>query len=256
MREEECRISANTVIRGRYYLMKIESEYIARVCEPGNFVMIAVSGGNDPLLKRPFGIFRQESPYFYIYYEVVGRGSELMASRREGDHLMVIGPLGNTFPKYEKENILLVGGGRGIAPLYFAAEKYSRSNNVSLIYGARSEGDLLFTDELEKFPFRETVFYTNDGSGFRKGTVTTEIKEIIERNGINVTFSCGPDKMFESLNGEIGGLGINNFVSLEAFMGCGFGICYSCAVKGSDGKYKKVCSDGPVFRMEEIEWQT
>ncbi len=62
--------------------------------------------------------------------------------------------------------------------------------------------------------------------------------------------------MFESLHEEIGSLVIDNFVSLEAFMGCGFGICYSCVVKGSNGKYKKVCSDGPVFRMEDIEWQT
>ena len=256
MKEEECRVAANTNIQGRYYLMKIESEYISEKSDPGNFVMIAVSGSNDPLLKRPFGIFKIDSPYFYIYYEVVGRGSKLMASKKEGDRVMVVGPLGNTFPKYENENMLFVGGGRGIAPLYFAIEKYSGSNNISLIYGGRSKDDLLFTEELKKFPLNETAFYTDDGSGFKKGLVTTDIKEIIKRNGINVTFSCGPDKMFESLNEEIGSLGIRNFVSLEAFMGCGFGICYSCVVKGSDGKYKKVCSDGPVFRMEEIKWQT
>jgi len=256
MREEACRVAGNQVVSGNYYLMKIESEYISGACEPGNFVMIAVSDGNDPLLKRPFGIFRKESPYFYIYYEVVGRGSERLAMKTEGDRLMVIGPLGNTFPEYKNENILLIGGGRGIAPLYFAAEKYSRSNTVSLVYGARSSGDLLFTDELNAFPLKETAFYTDDGSGFRKGSVTTDLKEIIKKNRVNVTFSCGPDRMFESLNTAIGGLGINNFVSLEAFMGCGFGICYSCVVRGVDGKYKKVCTDGPVFRMEEIEWPT
>lgn len=256
MREEECRIADNTLIRGRYYVMKIESAYISGKSEPGNFVMVAVSGSNDPLLKRPFGIFRKDSPFFYIYYEVVGRGSELLSSKKKGDRVMVVGPLGNSFPEYENENILLVGGGRGIAPLYFVIEKYSSSNNMSLIYGARSESDLLFTDDLKKFPLKEIVFYTDDGSGFNKGMVTTDIKGIIERNKISVTFSCGPDKMFESLNGEIGGLGIKNFVSLEAFMGCGFGICHSCVVKCSNGEYKKVCSDGPVFGMEEIEWQT
>lgn len=256
MREEECRIADNTLIRGRYYVMKIESAYISEKCEPGNFVMVAVSGSNDPLLKRPFGIFKADSPCFYIYYEVVGRGSELLASKKAGDKVMAVGPLGNGFPKYENENILLVGGGRGIAPLYFAIEKYSGSNNISLIYGARSEKDLLFTEELKNFPIKETALYTDDGSGYKKGFVTTDIRDIIKRNSINVTFSCGPDQMFESLNREIGSLGIKNFVSLEAFMGCGFGICHSCVVKGSDGKYKKVCSDGPVFRMEAIEWQT
>jgi len=256
MKEEECRVSANTVLQGRYYMMKLESEYISEKSEPGNFVMIAVSGSHDPLLKRPFGIFKTDPPYFYIYYEVVGRGSKLMALKKEGEQVMVVGPLGNSFPKYENENILIVGGGRGIAPLYFALEKYTGSNNISLIYGARSKDDLLFTEKLKKFPLKETAFYTDDGSGFTKGFVTSDIKQIIVRNGINVTFSCGPDKMFESLNKEIGNFNIRNFVSLEAFMGCGFGICYSCVVKGSDGKYKKVCSDGPVFRMEEIKWQT
>ncbi len=255
MKEEACRVITNTIIQGRYYLMKLESSHISENSKPGNFVMVAVSGSNDPLLKRPFGIFKTDPPYFYIYYEVVGKGSELLASKMTGDLVMVVGPLGNTFPEYENENILLVGGGRGIAPLYFAIEQYSGSNNLSLIYGARSKDDLLFTEEIGKFALKEKAFYTDDGSGFTKGQVTTDIKEIIERNGINITFSCGPDKMFESLNSEIGSLGISNFVSMEAFMGCGFGICYSCVVKGSDGKYKKVCSDGPVFRMEEIKWQ-
>ena len=235
--------------------MKIRSEYISENCSPGNFVMIAVSGGNDPLLKRPFGIFRKEADCFYIYYEVVGKGSLLLAGKKEGDKLMVVGPLGNSFPEYTGKNILLVGGGRGIAPLFFAAEEFSSSNNISLIYGARSKRDLLFTEELGDFPLKELAFYTDDGSLYKKGSVVTDIKKIIERNDIKKTFSCGPDKMFESLHEEIGGLDIDNFVSLEAFMGCGFGICYSCVVKGSNGKYRKVCSDGPVFRMEEIEWQ-
>ncbi|MEN8222679.1 MAG: dihydroorotate dehydrogenase electron transfer subunit [Acidobacteriota bacterium] len=236
--------------------MKIRSEYVSENCNPGNFVMIAVSGENDPLLKRPFGIFRKEGNCFYIYYEVVGKGSRLLSDKREGDNIMVVGPLGNSFPDYNNGNILLVGGGRGIAPLYFAAEKFSSSNNISLIYGARSKSDLLFTDELGNFPLKELALYTDDGSAYKKGLVVSDIKNIIERNDIKITFSCGPDKMFESLHEEIGGLGIDNFVSLEAFMGCGFGICHSCVVKGSDGNYKKVCSDGPVFRMEEIEWQT
>ncbi len=256
MIEEECRIASNTVVRGKYYLMKIESEYISKNSEPGNFVMVAVSGGHDPLLKRPFGIFKTDPPYFYIYYEVVGRGSNLMALKREGDKVMAIGPLGNTFPGYEGENLLLIGGGRGIAPLYFALERYSESNNVSLIYGAGSGSDLNFTGEIERFPLTETIFYTDDGSGYKKGIVTTDIKNIVERNRISVTFSCGPEGMLRSLNKEIGSLDIRNFVSLEAYMGCGFGVCHSCAVKGSDGKYKKVCTDGPVFRMEDIEWLT
>ncbi len=255
MREEKCKIISNTVVEGNYYLMKVESEYVAKNSNPGSFVMIEVSKGNDPLLKRPFGIFNSDPPFFYIYYEVVGRGSELLSLKKGGEDVTVLGPLGNGFPVFHDKDILMIGGGRGIVPLYFAVKKYSTHNNVSLVYGARSKNDLLFTDELSRFPLKEMVCYTDDGSAFNKGSVVTDIKGIIERNGINITFACGPDRMFESLNREIGDLKIENYVSLEALMGCGFGICHSCVVKGSDGKYKKVCSDGPVFRMEDIQWR-
>jgi len=256
MKEEACQVVHNARISEGYYLMKIRSPYIAGRCKPGNFVMIAVTGGTDPLLKRPFGIFRTEGDMVEVYYEVVGKGSRLLAGKRNGDTVMVVGPLGNSFPETEGEDILLVAGGRGIAPLYFAAEAHSRSNNMSLVYGARSEKDLLFTRELGELPLKEMKFFTDDGSAFQRGTIVTGIRDMIERNRVGITFACGPDRMFESLHREIGGLGTDNFVSLEAFMGCGFGICHSCVVMGSDGKYKKVCTDGPVFKMEDIRWQT
>ncbi len=254
MREEKCRVISNINIQGNYFLLKVESENVYRNGKPGNFVMIAASGNNDPLLKRPFGIFKSEPGCFYIYYEVVGKGSRLLATKKNGDTIVVLGPLGNTFPKFEKKKILLIGGGRGIAPLFFVASKYCVKNEISLVYGAGSKADLLFTEELSEFKFKEALFYTDDGSGFNKGTVVSEILEVIERNKIEITFSCGPDKMLEALNLEIGNYGLENYVSMESFMGCGFGICHSCVVMGSDGKYRKVCTDGPVFRMEDVKW--
>ena len=257
MRESECPVVSNSVIRGNYHLMKIESEYISTQCRPGNFVMLAVTDGTDPLLKRPFGIFRSDPPCFYIYYEVVGKGSRMLASKKKGDKIRAVGPLGNSFPVLSGRNILMIGGGRGIAPLVFAMDRCAGENHVSLVYGAGTSDDLLLTEELEKLPLRNRFFFTEDGSGgFRKGTVITGIREIIKENHIDVTFSCGPDRMFEALNEETEDLGIENYASLEAYMGCGFGICHSCVVTGSDGKYKKVCSDGPVFRMEDIRWRT
>jgi len=256
MKEEACEVVLNRHLRRGYYLMKIRSSHIAGRCTPGNFVMIAVSGGTDPLLKRPFGIFGKEEDLIHIYYEVVGKGSRLLAGIREGDRVMVVGPLGNSFPELRGKNILLAAGGRGIAPLYFAAEAFCRSNNISLVYGARSESDLLFTRELGELPLKEIKFFTDDGSAYHKGTIVTRIRDMIERNGICTTFACGPDQMFESLHREIGSIGTDNYVSLEAFMGCGFGICHSCVVMGSDGKYKKVCTQGPVFKMEDIRWRT
>ena len=254
MKEEKCKVSENINIKGKYYSMKIETAYIAKKSRPGNFVMAAVSTASDPLLKRPFGIFRAAPPFIWLYYEVVGKGTELLSQKKKGDFLTLLGPLGNSFPGLENKNILLVAGGRGIAPLFYAAEDYVSRNNLFLIYGAKSAADLNLLDKLEALNMTGTYFYTDDGSAGKKGFVTTDIREIIETQKIDLTISCGPETMFKSLNGELKGLDVENYASLEAIMGCGFGICYSCAVKSAAGDYKKVCADGPVFRLEDIEW--
>jgi dihydroorotate dehydrogenase electron transfer subunit len=255
MKEEKCIVSENRNIRKQYYLMQLKSEYISRHAKAGNFIMLAASRGYEPLLKRPFGILDVNPPFLRIYYEIVGKGTEMIASFKPGDKIDVVGPLGNSFPVIEHKNILLVAGGRGIAPLFFSIEHYSAANNVYLIYGAKSTEDLNLMEELEVSPLKEIFLYTEDGSKGNKGFVTTDIEEIIAAKSIDVTMSCGPDAMFESLYQTIGHLGTEDYVSLEAVMGCGFGICYSCAVKTVSGDYKKACIDGPVFRMEEIAWE-
>lgn len=254
MKEEKCKVVENVNINKKYYLMKIETGYIAENCRPGNFVMVAVSTTFDPLLKRPFGILKTEPPYIYLYYELVGKGTGLLSGLREDDSLTVLGPLGNSFPGMQSKNILLVAGGRGIAPLYFAVEEYSPHNSIFLIYGAKSKRDLNLLDRIDSLSLERKYLYTENGSAGKKGVVTANIRDIIKDNKIDVTFSCGPDAMLVSLNRELKGLDVENYVSLEALMGCGFGICYSCAVKIKKGGYKKVCSDGPVFKLEEIEW--
>ncbi len=254
MKEEKCIVMENAHINRSYYLMKIKAEYIAAHSQPGNFVMVAVSCTFDPLLKRPFGIFKAEPPFIWVYYQVVGRGTELMSGLREDDALLVLGPLGNSFPQVKDKNILFLAGGRGIAPIYSAVEDYAdHDNRLFLIYGARSAGDLNLLDRIEDLPMAGTYLYTEDGSIGQKGMVTTNIKDIIADQGIDMTISCGPEAMFKSLAGELEGMGTENYVSLEAMMGCGFGICYSCPVKSRTGVYKKVCTDGPIFRLEEIE---
>ncbi len=255
MKEEKCIIIENKNIRKSYYSMQLESEYISSHSAPGNFIMLAASRGLDPLLKRPFGILDVYPPYFRIYYEIVGKGTEIIAAFKPGEMVNVVGPLGNSFPAMENQNILLIAGGRGIAPLYYAMRHYVSSNRVYLIYGAKSADDMNLLDEINKLGLKEMFLYTDDGSLGKKGFVTTDIREIIGANAIDTTMSCGPDAMFENLHHIIGNSGTKNYVSLEAMMGCGFGICYSCAVKVTAGGYKKVCSDGPVFNMEDIAWE-
>jgi len=258
MKEEHCVVVENRNLSKKYYLMKLHAEYISAHTQPGHFLMLAVSTSSDPLLKRPFGILKSEPPYTWIYYEAIGRGTEMLAEMQPGARVHAIGPLGNAFPELHQKNILLVAGGRGIAPLYNAALQYTRqemNNRVFLLYGARSREDLNLLPELEMLPFQEKFLYTDDGSFGKKGLITTDINEIIKKNALEVTISCGPDAMFKVLSRTLRHTGTENYASLEAKMGCGFGICYSCVVKTIDAGYKKVCTDGPIFRLEEISWE-
>ncbi|MGE5343043.1 MAG: dihydroorotate dehydrogenase electron transfer subunit [Candidatus Omnitrophota bacterium] len=253
-KDEVCTVIENSKIKKNYFLMKLESDYISSQFDPGNFVMVAASTTWDPLLKRPFGILRAEPPYFWLYYDVVGRGTALISSLKPNDRVKVLGPLGNSFPSFENKNMLMVAGGRGIAPIFGAISRYASANRVFLIYGARHRDDLNLLEDIERLPLIRRFLYTDDGSAGQKGLVTSDIGGIIAENAIDVTVSCGPEAMFESLSHTLKGLNTENYVSMEALMGCGFGICYSCAVKAVDGSYRKVCSDGPIFRMEELAW--
>jgi dihydroorotate dehydrogenase electron transfer subunit len=254
MKDETCVIVENNNINTNYFLMKIKAGYISTQAKAGNFIMLAASKTSDPLLKRPFGILKAEPPHIWVYYEIVGKGTQLIASLEPNDTINAIGPLGNSFPPLEKKNILMIAGGRGIAPLYFAIKEYSPANTVFLLYGAGSRDDLNLLPELAALPLKKTFLYTDDGSMGRKGFVTADTREIIAGCAIDATISCGPGAMLKNLSLTLPDSGGNNYVSLEALMGCGFGICYSCAVKTVSGDYKKVCSDGPIFKMEEIAW--
>lgn len=255
MKEETYVVIENMHIGKKYYMLKIRATYISENAKPGNFVMVKPSYGIDPLLKRPFGIYYAEIPFIWIYYEVVGRGTELMTKLKENDNIQILGPLGNYFPPVVGKNILMIAGGRGIAPIHYAIHDYIPVNNVFLLYGARSASDLNMVEDLKALDMKKMFLYTDDGSAYQKGFITTDIRQIIADYNIDVTFSCGPHAMLECLSREIADMKTKNYISLEARMGCGFGICHSCAVKTKSDEYKKVCTDGPIFKMEEIVWE-
>lgn len=254
MRDEFCSVAENFRIQEEYYLLKIHSEYVSNQALPGNFIMLSTSSAGDTLLKRPFGIFQVLPPYIWIYYQVVGKGTRLISELKSGDKISILGPLGNSFPGASNQSILMIAGGRGIAPIHFAISKYQEQNKIILIYGARSKSDLNLLDKLNSLNLDALFLYTEDGSVGKKGNVITDINDIIQNNGINMTFSCGPDEMFREIYQVTRNLSTRDYASLEALMGCGFGICSSCVIQTNKNGYKKVCSDGPIFKMDEITW--
>jgi dihydroorotate dehydrogenase electron transfer subunit len=252
----ECQVTVreNRHLGDGFFLLNLAAPEVAGQAQPGQFVMLAAGGGQDPLLKRPFGILDAQGDALSLLYEVVGRGTQLLSEVAPGRCLGMVGPLGNGFPMTTEKRILMLAGGRGFAPLFLAARLMAAHNEVFFRYGARSAAQLKLADWLEEIPLSEVTLFTEDGSAGNRGRVGDGLLEALTRNRIDLTLSCGPDAMLKALAGVLRGADGLHYGSFEALMGCGIGICHSCVLAMKDGSYKKVCADGPVFPMEAVAW--
>ncbi|HNX96309.1 MAG TPA: dihydroorotate dehydrogenase electron transfer subunit [Candidatus Aminicenantes bacterium] len=246
----------NTALGGGFHLLRLECDPLARQAKPGQFAMIRVARGHDPLLRRPLGILRTDPPHVWFYFQVVGRGTELLAAARPGDVLPVLGPLGNTVPEWRDRDVVLVAGGRGVVPVFFAAERLAKGNRLHVVYGARDREGLHLAGMLAELPGIGLSVCTDDGSAGERGLVTPIIARLLTELPLAVTFSCGPERMLAALARELPAAPERHFVSLEALMGCGFGACHGCAVPAARGGYLRVCEEGPIFPLEAVQWPT
>ncbi len=218
-------------------LIKVESDQIWQRARPGQFVEIRVNSRLDPLLRRPFSIAFIDNSSIWLLIQIKGKGSKIIANSSQ---LEIMGPLGNGFP--ELENVSLVGGGSGIAPLIFYYKTYP--DRVKRIYfGFKTKPNF---DLNKLIPREKLVLVTEDGSTEFKGLVTQFIENIDD-----IHLACGPTPMMKALNKFISSDRL--YFSLESYMGCGVGICMGCAVKKANGNgYYRVCTEGPVFRADNI----
>jgi dihydroorotate dehydrogenase electron transfer subunit len=238
----------------------------------GQFVMVKVNPAIDPLLRRPFGVFdlgtfeteftdcgRQS--YLEILYKVVGKGTEMLSTLHQGDHLDILGPLGKGFtsgdPSGEK---LLVGGGVGLAPLYYLAKELAKDGStVNLFAGGRNKEDVLCITEFERLGV-ETYVATDDGTLGARGLVTEVFEEQLAKVKPGaIIFACGPFPMLRAVALLAEKYRVPCQVSLEAYMACGVGACLGCVVKGKNHSdatpdYRCVCKDGPVFDASDLLW--
>lgn len=238
---------------------------------PGQFVMVKVRDSIDPLLRRPFGVFdmgRIESEYpgggyrdyLELLYKVVGKGTSILANLHHGDHLDILGPLGKGFstdnPGSEK---ILVGGGVGLAPLYYLGKELAKGSPVRLFAGGRTRDDIICITEFERLGI-ETYVSTDDGTLGEKGFVTEALEKHLHNNSQGKTmYACGPFPMLKAVSGIADHYGIPCQVSLEAYMACGVGACLGCVIKGRNHRdespdYRCVCKEGPVFDHRDLLW--
>ena len=237
----------------------LQSDSIAAVARPGQFVMIKTATGKDPILRRPFSIHQSSNNgRIQILFKVTGRGTGLLAHSREGEKLNVFGPLGHGFDVRLDKPACLVGGGMGIAPMLFLAkyicQKKKDIASDMILFGGRN------IDEVEPLvaDFEQLGMHlitaTDDGSYGKKGFVTdlVEIHDIPENA---VIYGCGPEPMMKSLHLFAERRGLECQVSVESVMACGMGACLGCNIPATNGHYVHVCFEGPVFQAKELVWK-
>ena len=220
---------------------------------PGQFVEVRIDNAPDVFLRRPISIhfFDSQKNLLYLMVQVVGKGTKRMAALNVGDVLNLILPLGNTFSIPESpQRLLLVGGGVGVAPLlYLGAELKKKGHRVTFLLGARTANDLL---RMEAFKgYGDVYVTTEDASLGEKGFVTQH--SLLQQQNFDFIYTCGPTPMMQAVARYAKEKGIPCEASLENTMACGLGACLCCVTDTQHG-HKCVCSDGPIFNINELKW--
>jgi len=222
---------------------------------PGQFLNVEIKEATEIFLRRPFSVFDvdHQNQTISLLVKILGRGSKKLTEARVGQKISVIFPLGKSFTKPEKnDKILLIGGGSGVAPMLFLA-KFCGLNpeQVSILIGARSASDHVDISAYQSFG--SFNFTTEDGSLGEKGYVTNHSVFTGQLNQFSKIYTCCPDLMMKAVGRKAIEENIFCEVSLENMMACGFGVCL-CCVEDTKAGHKCVCTDGPVFNVNDLKW--
>ena len=252
MNIENALVISNELAYENAYLMWLHAPGLSHQTEPGQFLMMHCSfEGFEPMFARAFSYHRVMSDRFAILYSRVGKGTEWLADRRPGDAIRCYGPLGHGFRLPEEpSNLLLIGGGVGVAPLVDTAERaLSEGHHVVAMMGARTTAGLLPASAWPKEV--EYVVVTEDGSSGPKGFVTQHLGKY--QQWANRIYACGPNAMFESLANALRHNGRRQLpeILMEENMPCGWGMCYGCGVFTKHG-VRLCCKDGPRFNLFDV----
>ncbi len=277
---EDARVLQQFAYDGDQFVLRVQAPKCAARAEPGSFAHVTC----DPAIpmRRPLSIMRADASAGWIemLYKILGPGLQALAARKAGDTLSVLGPIGRPFVVHaERPRTLLIGGGVGIPPMVFLAERLRgrgvapngpwkplvlmgseipfpfRTRPSSIIVQGIPKGTIACMPLLEEWGVPSRLATRSDFPGCFDGFVTALADAWLESLGppelaeVEI-FSCGPTPMLEATAKLARRYGVPCQVSLEEFMACAVGGCAGCAVRVQtpDGPaMKRVCVDGPVF---------
>ncbi|WP_019638677.1 dihydroorotate dehydrogenase electron transfer subunit [Paenibacillus fonticola] len=229
-------VIANVEVAPNIYRLKASGAFPGRM---GQFYMVR-AWDSYPLLSRPLSIFNRSEEGIEFLYQVKGEGTKLLSDLRAGDELQLEGPFGNGFPDRAIKpggRIAVVGGGIGIAPLYYALRSWP---DCDVYLG-----------------FSKEPYLTEQFKAATQGKVNVNVGgfvlDEVDLHAYDLIVACGPEPMLAAVQQKklLSGSGVEVYVSLENRMACGIGACLVCSVKCRDTR-RKACTDGPVFLAEEV----
>jgi len=280
LRDVEARVISNTRLSSDYNVIALAAPEIAEATQPGQFVMVKSGRSGDPLLRRPFSVFEvlrsnDRVAGLTLLSKRIGVTTKILYDAVEGDTIACLGPLGRPFDLVDPPaDAWMVAGGVGLAPFATLAEALlARGTRTTLFYGARTGAELFYLDWFTSRGIR-LVLATEDGSIGDHARITAPLERELKDRRIPdpgsripdlMIYSCGPESMLEAVTRVAEKFKRPSQVSVERTMGCGMGGCYSCviSVRGEAGSertrpthYVRSCIAGPVFRGEDLVWDS
>ena len=269
----DLKVVENIRLHPKYCLIKLTADKPLPEMVPGQFVQVSVDGSPKTFLRRPISInyVDKKANELWLLVQMIGEGTRRMAEYQSGDIMNIILPLGNGFsipqntsgsPSYLKEDTssffthssfftLLIGGGVGTAPMLYLGETLkSIGFEPAFLLGARSKDDVMQLADFEKIGAVHIT--TEDGSMGEKGFVTNH--SVLSERKIDMIYTCGPKPMMVAVAKYAKESGIPCEVSLENMMACGIGACLCCVENTVKGNVC-VCTEGPVFNINQLTWQ-
>ncbi len=269
-----CSVLSNQEIAPGYYrlTLAVPGEFSSPL--PGQFVQVRCGDSTDPLLPRPFSIctFADSLPdhstldtrhsalwkELSIVYQVIGKGTRTLSMQQIGDAVAILGPLGNSFPIHENTKSVLVGGGVGVPPMVMLADWLIRKEgrcaaDIVVLQGARTKTAILCEDWFRSVG---VTLHLADGTLGDHGTVVALLQTYLSQSTASpvTLYACGPHAMLKAVAELSAERNLLCYVSMEAPMPCGYGVCMGCVVPTTNG-YKRCCIDGPVFESRHVIWQ-
>ncbi len=233
----------------------ITAEDVALKAKPGQFIMLMVKEEGERIPLTVVDTNKKDKTVTLIVQEL-GFSTKLLGSMNVGDSLYaLVGPLGHATPIQNFGEVVLIGGGVGIAEIYPVAKALKEAGNrLITILGSRTKDLLILENEL-KAVSDEFYVTTDDGSHGRKGFTVDVLKEILEsgRPLPKIVYAVGPIPMMRRVAETTKAANVKTLVSLNALMVDGTGMCGGCRVTiGSESKF--TCVDGPEFDAHDVNW--